>query len=309
MPKSSEPGLVLSGLDGGNPLGFLAAVGTLNTASVADSDAAWRMKWIAQDGSWFPALFANRVLSGEELAEFLASALQREATPEFDFDRNLSVGSEMFRKVAQDAQRCASSRDRRYADFVTAFGCEVVVTRDGKSIQNTALRTMSGAGHQHFLGTMKQLCDAATSRHLLKALFNTWDYSDVKLGLRWDPEEDRRYALRWGNPSDTSKNPIRTMSGANRLAVEALPLLPTVPDDRRLETTGFTRRDGSVLFTWPVWECAVSLDAARSLLALAALQESEPDRTKLRAMGVAEVYRSQRITVGKYRNFTHAYPA
>ena len=32
MAKSNEPGLVLNGLDGGNPLGFLAAVGTLNTA-------------------------------------------------------------------------------------------------------------------------------------------------------------------------------------------------------------------------------------------------------------------------------------
>ena len=38
MPKTSEPGLVLSGLDGGNPLGFLAAVGVLNTASVAAFD-------------------------------------------------------------------------------------------------------------------------------------------------------------------------------------------------------------------------------------------------------------------------------
>ncbi len=309
MPRSSEPGLVLSGLDGGNPLGFLAAVGTLNAVSVADSDPTWRMKWSPQDGSWFPALFANRVVSGEELVELLASALQREATPEFDFDQNLNVDAEKFRKVAQDAQSCASSRDRRYADFVTAFGCEVVVTRDGKSIQDTALRTMSGAGHQHFLGTMKQLHDATTPRHLRKALFSTWDYSDTKLGLRWDPEEDRRYALRWGNPSDTSKNPIKTMWGANRLAVEALPLLPTVLDSRGLETTGFARRDRAVLFTWPVWECAVSPEVVRSLLASAEMQESEPDRTKLRAMGVVEVYRSQRITVGKYRNLTRAYPA
>ena len=309
MPKSSEPGLVLSGLDGANPLGFLAAVGALNTVSWADSDPAWRMKWVAQDGSWFPALFANRVLSGEELVELLASALQREATPEFDFNQNLNVDAEKFRKVAQDAQSRASSRNRRYADFVTAFGCEAAVTRDGKSIQDTALRTMSGAGHQHFLGTMKQLSVAATSWHLHKALFNTWDYSDVKLGLRWDPEEDRRYALRWGNPSDTSRNPIRTMWGANRLAVEALPLLPTALDGRRLETTGFTRHDRAVLFTWPIWECTVSREVVRSLLALAEMQEPEPDRTKLRAMGVAEVYRSQRITVGKYRNFTHACPA
>ena len=309
MPKSSEPGLMLNGLDGGSPLGFLAALGTLSTVSLADSDPAWRMKWVAQDGSWFPVLLANRVLCCEVLLELLACALQREATPEFDFDRNLNVDAEKFRKVARDAQSFASSRNRRYADFVTAFGCETVVTRDGKSIQDTALRTMSGAGHQHFLGTMKQLHAETTSEHLRKALFNAWDYSDVKSGFRWDPKEDRRYALRWGNPSDTGRNPIRTMWGANRLAVEALPLFPAVPDSRRLETTGFTRCDGAVLFTWPVWECAVSLEVVRSLLALAEMQEPEPDRTKLRAMGVAEVYRSRRITVGKYRNFTHAYPA
>lgn len=309
MPKSNEPGLLLNGLDGGNPLGFLAAVGTLNTASLIDSDRVWRMRWVAQDGSWFPELIANRIVSGEELVELLASSLQGRATPELDFGQNLNVDAEKFRKVAQDAQRCAVRRDRRYADFVTAFGCEAVVTGDGKSIRDTAFRTMSGAGHQHFLGTMKQLCDSVISEHLHKALFNAWDYSDVKLGLRWDPQEDRRYALRWGNPSDTSKNPIKTMWGANRLAVEALPLLPAVPDGRRLETTGFTRRGGAVLFTWPVWECGVSPEAVRSLLSLAELQESEPDRTKLRAMGVVEVYRSRRITVGKFRNFTHAYPA
>ena len=309
MPKRSEPGLVLSGLDGGNPLGFLAAIGTLNTASVAEPDSGWLMKWVAQDGSWFPALFANRVVSGEHLVALLASALRRGATPEFDFDRNLNVDAEKFRKVARDAQNCATTRERRYADFVTAFGCEAVVTRDGKSIQDTALRTMSGAGHQHFLGTMKLLHDAVNEEHFHKALFNTWDYSDVKLGLRWDPEEDRRYALRWGNPSDTNKNPIMTMWGANRLAVEALALLPAVPDRRRLETTGFVQRERAMLFTWPIWECAVSREVARSLLALGEIQESDPGRTELRAMGVAEVYRSRRITVGKYRNFTHAHPA
>ena len=169
---SNEPGLVLSGLDGGNPLGFLAAVGTLNTASLIDSDCVWRMRWVEQNGSWFPELVANRIVSGEELVELLASSLQRRATPEFDFGQNLNVDAEKFRKVAQDAQRCAARRDRRYADFVTAFGCEAVVTRDGKSIQDTALRTMSGAGHQHFLGTMKQLRDSVISGHLHKALFN-----------------------------------------------------------------------------------------------------------------------------------------
>ena len=99
------------------------------------------------------------------------------------------------------------------------------------------------------------------------------------------------------------------MRGANRLAVETLPLLPTVPGSKRTETTGFTRRDKATLFTWPIWDCALSLEVIRSLLALGEVQHSEPDRAKLRAMGVVEVYRSRRITTGKFRNFTHAQPA
>ena len=212
MPRSSEPGLVLSGLDGGNPLGFLAAVGTLNAVSVADSDPAWRMKWSPQDGSWYPALVANRVVSGEELVELLASALQREATPEFDFDRNLNVDAEKFRKVAQDAQSCASSRDRRYADFVTAFGCEVVVTRDGKSIQDTELRTMSSAAGRFRISLRYDETAIRQGYHARRSterkpsertLFETIGITQTEdYSFDGTQSKTRRYALRWRDPSN-----------------------------------------------------------------------------------------------------------
>ena len=190
---------------------------------------------------------------------------------------------------------------------MASFGCELVVSRDRKSIQDTALRTMSGAGHQDFLYTMKQLHDKTEASHLRRSLFETWDYSDRKLGLRWDPEEDRRYALRWNNPSDGRG--VNTMHGANRLAVEALPLFPAILGDRRLNTTGFSNRNGAVLFTWPIWEGALSMDVVRSLLALPDVQKAESDRAHLYAMGVVEVYRSQRLNVERYRNFARAQPA
>ena len=306
MPASDEQGLLLNGLDGSNPLGFLAAVGTLRTATLAAPEADWRMKWARHNGIWAPVLSSNRTVSEEHLVELLVPALRRESTPEFDFAKNLNVSPEAFRRVAEEAQCRASHLDRGYADFMASFGCELVVTRDRKSIQDTALRTMSGAGHQHFLGTMKQLVRKTEAEHVRRSLFETWDYSDDKLGLRWDPEEDRRYALRWGNPSDDS---VKTVRGANRLAVEALPLFPVAPGAWQLDTTGFASQHKEAVFTWPIWEGALSMDVVRSLLALSDIQKADPDRANLCAMGVVEVYRSQRITVERYRNFTRARPA
>ena len=307
MPRGDAPGLVLGGLDGGNPLGFLAAVGTLRTVALAEPSADWRMKWVGRQGTWLPELSADRFLCRDSLVEMVVPRLRIESTPEFEFNRNLTVSPKDFRKVANQAQCRASRHDRRYADFIASFGCETVISDDRKKIQDTALRTMSGAGHQHFLGTMKDLVKKTRKSDLRQSLFETWHYTNNKLGLRWDPEEDRRYALRWDNPSGGDGVP--TMRGANRLAVEALPLLPAVPVGRRLETTGFARHEWTVRFTWPIWECALGLDVIRSLLAIDEIQEVEPRRTRLQSMGVVEVYRSQRFTNGRYRNFARAHPA
>lgn len=297
--------VLLSGIDGSNPLGFLAAIGTLRTVSLAEPESDWRMKWLPHEGAWAPALLANPPASADGLVGLLCTALRRESTPEFDFSKNLKIKPEEFRAQVESARDQAQIEDRHYADFIAAFGCETLPTKDG-SIQDTALRTMSGAGHQHFLGTMKDLVRKTDKGHLRGALFETWHHADPKFGLRWDPEEDRRYALRWKNPSDGGG--ARTVRGANRLAVEALPLLPTAPGERELRTTGFSMQSKRVLFTWPIWEAAVGIDVVRSLLALRELQSPQPNHLHLNARGIVEAHRSERITVGKYRNFTQALP-
>ena len=225
--------------------------------------------------------------------------------PAFDIGRNLTFSPEEFRVVTEKAQAAATMSNRRFADFIAAFGSESLANREGK-IQDTALRTMSGAGHQHFIGYMKDLVEKTEPGHLRTALFEPWEYSDDRPSLRWDSVDDRRYALRWENPSN---DPIKTVRGANRLAVEGLPLLPTAPANGQLNTTGFTqRRDVGVLFSWPIWKDKLRMEVVSSLLSLSELQASQPDRTRLAAMGIVEVYRSQRVTTGKYRNFTSAVP-
>ena len=307
-PSHTSP-LVLNGLDGSNPLGFLAALGVFRTATHALPDINIRMKWKIDHGSWRPLLMSRLELSADILLDRLAPFLKAMAGhPAFAFADDLALPAEEFRAVARKAFAQASQTDRIFADFISAFGCEALTTSDRQpNIQDTALRTMSGAGHQHFLGFMRQLVEQTDIGHLRDALFKQWMYEDDKPSLRWDPADDRRYALRWKEPSG---DPVRTVRGANRLAIEALPLLPTAPKGKTLSTTGFLQRYRvGAFFTWPIWETPISLDVVRSLISRHELHTETPDRRLLRKTGVVEIYRSQRITQGKYRNFTPAMPA
>jgi hypothetical protein len=137
------------------------------------------------------------------------------------------------------------------------------------------------------------------------ALFEPWSYSDPRPSLRWDPVDDRRYALRAFDPTNASASPIMTVRGANRLAIEALPWLPTFPYNGDARTRGFTRRKREVDFTWPIWSCWLGPETVRSLLTLDELYKKRPTRDSLEARGIVEVYRSRRVG-GYYRNFSPA---
>jgi len=203
--------------------------------------------------------------------------------------------------------------DRRWADFAAAFACECTTTRDSKKqqiVQDTDLRTMNGAGHQDFLAVARNIVSKTTPNHLGKVLFHQWRCDDPveKQTMRWDPIDDVRYALRWRDPSgDPARKKQGSMLGANRLAIEGLPLLPTMPVGSMLRTMGFTGQGSRDTFwTWPIWEMLLSLDVVRSLPALHELQLSDPPRHMLKSIGVVEIYRLRRLTIGKFRNFSPA---
>lgn len=304
---------LLTGLNGSNPLAFLAALGTLRTASLTWPDRRCRMAWKRAKGSWRPELTVD---SEQEID--LVAALEKELAHKpnqeaFELAENLTIKIEDFRKQAIEAQRAGTNRERRLVDFVAAFGSEAIKSMsDHKIIADTALRTMSGSGHQHFLGTMRQLSEDTRSEHLRKALLEPWRYDDPieKHTMRWDPRDDVRRALRWSEPSgDPARKVQGSVWGANRLAIEGMPLLPTVPVGGRLETTGFIQRKGiGVFWTWPIWEGGLSVEVVRSLLALDELRAERPDRRQLETIGIKEIYRCERITQGRFRNFTVGIP-
>ena len=308
--EQHNEGLLLSGIDGANPLAFLAALGTLRGLTMAWPERDVKLWWEPRD-AWRPRLSIDGAPPSREdaLAGLAHFAELRPGHTALDIGDNLTVAPNDFRNAATDAVGIAalSHTARAAADFIAGFGCEAVTERNRSDrIQDTALRTLRGAGHQHFLKTMRDLAERAAADSFDRCLFQTWTRSDRRLSLRWDPEDDRRYALRWRDPS---KDAAGVEWGANRLAFEAIPLFPTAPVGRRLDTTGFRgTRVSDTFFTWPIWDVPVNLDTVRSTLAMVELQQRQNPSAcrRLAAMGIREVFQSQRMNAGRYRNFSPA---
>jgi len=307
--SASSTELTFPALHGSNLLGLLAALGAFRTLATMPEKSGIRMRWVPSGGSYCPMLWLPSPADPEVIVEELHAALRGLAGHYvITVDRDLKIPRGVFRKLAaRAAEDYLTGADPRPAEMVAAFGCDAVGNEDG-AIEDTAFRTMSGAGHQHFLQFMNVLAKETTADQLREALFGPWRYRDSSPTMRWDAEDDRRYALRWDEPS---KDPVRTMRGANLLAIAALPLFPDFPtSSSTVATTGFSGRGSRDTFVvWPIWTGWLTLDVVRSLLGLKDLQgRTETSIEDLESYGVIAAYRSQRITLGKYRNFTPAAP-
>ncbi len=228
----------------------------------------------------------------------LAKAVPR---PELALGKRIDCTHEEYRDHAHTFRERAGSGDRDTVDFLAAFASDACLDKYGRT-EATPFCFITGSGHQYFLDTVRQLTEHATSERVHQALFEPWAYRDETLSLRWDPIEDRRYALMDRDPT-ASDNTSRTVWMANLLAYRALVLFPSAPSGVRLATTAWTEIDGAPTFTWPIWEAAADPDTIRSLLWLPELRAGRPDRSALQARGIAAAYRARRIKVGEGTNY------
>jgi CRISPR-associated endonuclease/helicase Cas3 len=351
----------LSGLDGTNPLGFLAALGTLVTLGNAGEKEA-RLSW-KRRGTWVPVIGEVSAPTRERVSAIVARGLEGDNIPEdaeqrrveaqkrFEHsrqeadrkkkevgkrgltksDREAAIEAEVvpldrardsardewLRALAEAVPRpelalgkkvdCTPAEYRDHArtfrdcaarealNLLAAFGTDACLEERAHTIQATPFCFINGSGQQFFLDTARQLIEKVSVERVERALFEAWTYDDEKLSMRWDPIEDRRYALMDRDPSEQE---ARTVWMANLLAYEALALFPCAPRSGRLRATGWTVLDRKPAFTWPLWEFPANGDTVRSLLQLQELKEPDPDRALLRARGVAAVFRSRRVKVG-----------
>jgi len=366
---------LLEGLDGGNPLGFLAALGVMRTLNDTMGDGVM-LGWDQGSDGWRPRLrlfdkkngvndqqsFSDmltallgvpcqqqdnqlmktninrldeiyrgrkkRLLSREKelKKEAKDQGIKGDAATDFIIDqtytlrkrvsclrklwlslrsrnvpsrelglgKTLSVTPEELRNLSSQIAKSINLNNRLVADLLVAFGAESA-TREGL-IEYTPFCFVTGSGQQYFLDTIVKLMAVVTSGHIYKTLFQQWAYDDERLSLRLDPLDDRRYALMWDDPT-AQGNESKTMWAANLLAYRALSLFPSFSMGTHLKTTGFDRSNRK--FSWPLWTSPLHLSVIRSLLSLSAFAERPLNRSRLNAMGILEVYETERIQVGK----------
>lgn len=302
--------IVLSGINGANPLGFLATLGTICMACIDNPYV--KISWDIIDGAWRPLLW-DCYTEKTALLEHLFDALNQANMDAFTVDNKFPYGVNKFADQMKSSYEEASPADRRTMDFLAAFGSEILKKEDKKEeiFLGTAfcmVRRGDSIGNG-MLAYINAINEAFKNDKdcLNRTLFENWDYKDNSTSLRLDPIEDQRYALRWDDPSPAKK---KSMLGANRLAVESWPLFPSVPFGTHLLTTGFNMINNDVCFTWPIWLCKIGIDTVRSILAFPDLQDREPDRNKLDKLGIKEIFRCRRIAPNKYyKNFLPAHSA
>ncbi len=303
------------GPDGQNLLGFLAALGALISLSDAWPDRDVRLGWTRRL-AWRPVLRVSPPCEQEELVHALHEELRsHEDAPEFTrLGSDLSVSVDAFRRFALAARDRAIMAHPREADFVAAYGSEAIARRG--TIRPTLFKTQ--AGQQGFLKQVAKLVKHTTAHQIRATLFEPWTYDDDghdlpdrrEPSMRWDPVDDRRYALRADNPAKSRRFPTRTVRGANRLAVEGLRFFPAVPLGGALATVGFGSPDSATAWhlRWPTWDGFASPSVVRSLLTHPSLWEDPLPREELLRMGIHEVMECRRYVEESYGNFSVARP-
>ncbi len=305
IQSHTSDGLLLPGLDGTNPLGFLAALGVLRTLDMQSQGELVRMQWQRSRRTWLPRIH-NGGRDIDDLLNRLAAGFNACDPTPWTINKKLPFEAERLRNEVLDATAAASLKCRDRVDTLGSFGVESISDKEG-IFKDTSLR-MIRAGDSVGNGLLaygKQIQDQTTPEDLRSALTESWKYEDEKCALRWDPAEYHGYALQWTNPSKESTVSVR---GGNRLALAAMPLLSTIPRNGKVETVAFARPDDqNECMSWPLWNVSCSLDVVRSLLTIARLPVSQPNRIDLHQRGIDAIYRCDRIkTSTYYRNFTPA---
>jgi hypothetical protein len=323
----------LIGIEPDNLLGFLALMGTMRALQVAK--AAWRVRvyWEVEHPPVHPVLSTSEPVERNELLDVIVGGCDLLAADhDFGGQRKLAWSQSYARRLLHAAiprsegprRRAQDSPDeihRGRADVLAALVSDAAAWKG--RVTATPLCLQYGQGHQYFLdrfaavprtrcaparGTGAALAAPTAQQTLERALFHPWERKDMSPAFRWDPEEDRRYALRFGNPSAGG---VPTVHGANRLAALGLPLFTVVPRAagskvRLAMIASRVNARREVEISWPIWTRPVSLEGVRALLNAPLILQPEVDNAQLGRLSVYEVRRATRIKVGEFFNMTRA---
>ena len=300
--------LLLPGLDGTNPLGFLAALGVLRVLSLQEHGV--NLSWQPSSGTWKPKLHGVQVPLPELGAELLAGIRNLDHSA-WSIDKKLPFEANKFRRVVAESIEATHSKQRFKVDLLAAFGVECVRDKKG-NFEETELRLVRTADNKKdkekqegLLAFAATTIETTSVAQIQETLSSNWLYKDKQLTFRWDPAEDRGYALQWDDPGPIG---AMTQRGANCLALFGMTCFPVIPVKGQVETTGFGLKEPKqASLTWPVWKHPINLSVVSTLLTSRELQQEQPNRLELASLGVPAAYRCNRVmTSTYYANFAPA---
>lgn len=257
----------LVGVDGSNPLGFLAALGLLRVVPGTKLG-------FSDDGS-FRAFVDGLGRSESDVATLIAAdaeAAANECAPwRFTYTKaatkkqgpqkvaDLKSPPEDFKKFLATCIEAWLTGNDEAAGYAAAYGTDIAV--DGKgNTKPTAFHFT--AAQQTFLGAVEGIRASLTQEWVKTSLFMGHG-ERTGSNLRWNPGAERNWALMANNPSGDG---TRVDAPLEWLAFCGLPLLPSFPRGSRIITTGVVGRGDDMTFTWPLWSIPASLPTTRSLI-------------------------------------------
>jgi hypothetical protein len=315
----------LPGLDGSNPLGFLAALGLLRALdhrARMESAERPRLRWI-DDGYWQP-----EILGAGDFDAVVHAAMQDKGSWEHDpafllaYDesghliaadhpravRDLKpkppAMREFLSRVAGLADDPAPSRRsgmeaRRSLYTAASYGSELIQDRTKGNTKPLAFHF--AAGQQTFLDAAAKLREGITEEDLREALLGPWKRQSKLPSMSWDATTARIYALRASDPSGEKRG---STAGADWLAFVALGLLLVTPHRRDLITAGVRGGWKGSTFTWALWNGAAGIPLVRAILTLVRPEKLTAEQRLARGIGVVFSSAIVRSDQGGYGSFS-----
>lgn len=297
-------------LDGGNPLGFLAALGTLVVADRMLGPTRARLSWVDEVRP-YPLLDVESV---DQLVE--AVMADRDAwvgVPGLDFPPPPAPPWDEVKVAPADVRRWLQACHEYEAhDGGRSLGLASALVAEGSLAENKEEAKPSDlhftTGQQKFLAMARRLRDGLTGGHVREAVVGPWRYKSHLKSFKWDVTDDRVYALAATNPATDAK---LTVPGAEWLALMGLSLLGVTArrgagSDRTL-TPGTSGSWKSGSFTWALWAAPLGVDTVRSVLTVPELTgiDGPAPALDVQARGLLRVYRSviTRSNQGGYGSF------
>lgn len=103
---NEKNGVLLRGLDGSNPLAFLAALGTLRMLHLSMANETVRMSWEEHEGAWRPRLWCSL---GQDEDAFIAHLHRATSVPSTATD----AGEKLLKKCVQEKKKAIKQAQQR----------------------------------------------------------------------------------------------------------------------------------------------------------------------------------------------------